>query len=685
MREGRLRLFLVVSGVALAARAAHVLVMSNPDVNPLFLHPIMDARMHDQWARGILDGSWPGPEPFFRAPLYIYFLAGLYKLFGPESRLAVYLAHALVSALGPGLAALCADRIFGRRAGWAAGLLLALLWTSIFFAAELLIASLIVTLDLLLLWLLLSGPPEAPPPRRRLLLAGIVWGLSAIARPNILILAPVVAWYLWRHRGVAPRSPAWLLLGLGLALPILPVAAHNVLRGHDRVLISSQGGLNFYIGNNPLSDGRTAVVPGTSPTWQGGLDEAEALAEREAGRPLKPSEVDRHFFRKGLAFIFESPGLAARLYLHKLRLLLGEGERSNNKNSYFWRQRSAVLKWPFWLGWTPILVLAVLGFFRRDMGKGPRFLFLGAAAAYGVSLLLFFVCDRFRLPVAAMLAVPAGGGLVQALDAIRARRWPGGRLPLAVAGIVLLFSMVPDRLNFRENRSDLDPFSWHTLGNSYAVSGRREEAIGAYRRALEIQRRHRLEHFKWIEESVYTALTELLANAGRQDEVLQTFRDWVAQNPTSVPAHVRLGDALLQKGLANEAAAHFEAALRYEPDHFGARLGNAWILFQNGDWGAALRRFEALGRERRDVNAVFGAGLSLIQLGRLEDAEGYFEQALALAPNYWQALGNLAAIYDRTGRPEKAYDAYQRVLKLNPKDEQARRWLAERRAAPGRS
>jgi len=50
-----------------------------------------------------------------------------------------------------------------------------------------------------------------------------------------------------------------LLFAAGLVLPIIPVTLHNALVGHDFVPIASQGGVNFYIGNNPVADGYTAI------------------------------------------------------------------------------------------------------------------------------------------------------------------------------------------------------------------------------------------------------------------------------------------------------------------------------------------------------------------------------------------------------------------------------------------
>ncbi|MBU1074263.1 glycosyltransferase family 39 protein, partial [bacterium] len=300
---GQSRMFWIVTGAAFALRLVHLWFMRG---NPLFEQPIMDAAMHDAWARGILAGTWPGAEPFFRAPLYPYLLAGLYWIFD-GARFPVQLVHVAVSALGAGLAALSADRLWGRRAGYLAGFLLAALWTSIYFSAELLLVTVPTTLNLLWLWLLLRV--GAHPRARSLFLVGLILGLSVIARPNILIVLPVLAWYVWRALRVRPAG--WVMLAVGLALPIAPVSVSNLVRSGDLVPIASQGGVNFFIGNNPASDGRTAIVPGTRPTWQGGYDDAVAMAERAEGRQLKHSEIDRYFLERGLAFWIEEPAAAA--------------------------------------------------------------------------------------------------------------------------------------------------------------------------------------------------------------------------------------------------------------------------------------------------------------------------------------------------------------------------------------
>lgn len=683
----RHRLFWGATGIAFAIRAAHVLTLPG---NPLFLRPALDAAMHDQWARGLLAGTWPPAEPFFRAPGYPFFLGGLYalgRLLGlpPEglpARLAVAFVHAFVSALGAGLAALIAERTWGRRAGWAAGLVFAALWTSIYFAGELLLETLATTLALWLVWRLLAddGDGGRQPGARSLLVTGIVAGLGAITRPPLLVLLPVIAWDLHRRRGMPWRSRGWAALAAGLFLTVSPVTAYNVWRGGDAVLIATQGGVNFWIGNNPESDGATAIAPGTRPTWQGGYEDTIAQAQQEAGRPLRPSQIDAHYMRKGLSFLVHEPGRAVSLYARKLRLLLGAGERSNNNNPYFWSKLSFVLRWPVWVGFAPVLVLATLGLFRRDAHRGRRGALLACATAYALSVLVFFINGRFRLPLLALLAVPAGAGLERVWTAARGRRWPDGVTGPAVAAALGLFS-ASDLLGFRESHLDADAFSRFTLGNAYADAGDMARAARAWEQALDAQRRYHLTAFGLIEEPLYTSLGRHYLATGRAHEARQLYAEWVRNNPETVAGRIALGELLLQEGRTAEAAAQFEMVLRQHPENRPAQLGAAWILRANGDGGAALRRFQALAADAEvGVGAQFGAGLCLIDMQRWAEAEAAFLEVLRRQPDYWQALGNLAGIYERTGRTGEARRAYERLLQLRPDDPQARRWLSE----PGR-
>jgi len=669
-RRDILVMFCGTTVLALVLRVIQVLLMSDAAVNPHWLRPVMDAAVYDDMARGLLSGAWPpASEPFFSAPLYPYFLGALYAVFGADNTMPVMLAHALISALGAGLAALITARLWGRRAGWMAGVLYAVCWTSIFFAAEMLAVSLTVPLLLLAVWLVLRDDRWSP------LLAGLALGVACVARPNLLVLAPVWLWFLMRSHG-----RRWPLLLVGLALAILPVTAHNLVRGGAPVLIANSGGVNFYIGNHAGADGASVSLPDIPPSRRDMVANLTRAAESESGRLLDPVGVDRHFLSKGLAFWREHPGQALSLQLRKLGMLVGMHERSNTKHLYFWKGRSGLLRFPLWLSWTPVLLLAALGFWRRDLEPAQRWLLLGSAVAFAVTLALFFVNGRFRLPLLALLTIPAAGGLEWLWRSWRTRRWDVPRAAIITVAALALVSVVPDRKAYNPRAGFGDPYIWYSLGNSYQAGGDDQQAIQSFSQALRHQAASPQPTFVRIEEPLYTALGDLLARNGRVTEAQQLYAGWTRANPRSVAARVRLGDLLLQTGQIDPAAQQFGHVIKVEPDNADARLGLAWVHLYRGDAEQAHATFEEIHRTEPNAHAMFGAGLALMQLESFDQAERAFREVLVLDENYWQAWGNLGDLYDRQGKPEQAAEAFRKVLEMNPQDQMARQWL---RGHPG--
>ena len=71
---------------------------------------------------------------------------------------------------------------------------------------------------------------------------------------------------------------------LGLTLPLLAVASRNAALGGGFLPTTSQGGVNFWIGNNPAADGTyRPLVPGKQvPAYE--REGARILAEQAAKR-----------------------------------------------------------------------------------------------------------------------------------------------------------------------------------------------------------------------------------------------------------------------------------------------------------------------------------------------------------------------------------------------------------------
>ena len=233
--------------------------------DPTFGVPIVDAAKYHAAATEFAAGGPLHDTAFWQPPLFPLALGCLYRVAG-ESILAAKLVLALVGALSCVLVWRLGSRLFSPRVGLIAGLMLALYGPFVFFSTQLLAAGLAASLNLaaLTLWIRCMDQPRW----YGWLGFGLVVGLATITVPIsavLLILAVIVSVVLT----VGPRQwkPAVMgcaLATVGTALPIGAVTLRNYVASHEWVLISTNGGINFYVGNNPRAEDTIAIRPGES-------------------------------------------------------------------------------------------------------------------------------------------------------------------------------------------------------------------------------------------------------------------------------------------------------------------------------------------------------------------------------------------------------------------------------------
>lgn len=660
----------VLAGIVLVALVLRVVYVLQSRASPLFDAPDMDALYHVEWARALVRGEDYAPGPFFRAPGYPWFLALLTRVFG-EGLLAPRLVQAVIGAGSCALVYLLGARLFDRRTGLVAASISAAYAMLVYFEGELLLP--VLEVPTALVAVLLAVRYGDRPGIVRVALAGAALGVAAIVRPNILLWGAAAALWIVFRDGMPLRSRFRdaAIYGLATLAPILPITAYNAFAGGDLALISTQGGVNFWIGNNPTSDGSTAIAPGTRPDWWGGFDDTVAQAEAAEGRALSPSEVSQHYSARAWKWIASDPWAAAKHFGWKLRLYWTDHELGNNQDEVFFaREFGPVLSLaPFGFGLVAPLGLLGLALSVRRFGRiGPAWLF---APMWCASVVAFFVCARFRIPMMPVLGVFAAHATIAALDALRSRRWR----PLAVGGVAfvglaLLVQAVPARVD-------------------------RTPAKGLWQLGL------------------------LRARAGDDVEAETLLRRSIDANPRFALAHEALGWALLRQKRSTEARASFDAALQLAPNTFGALHGRveAQAVLGNGDAAiaaaeeyarraplnfaaqytlarmllafggpaahevaeATLRIAEArAGDARESFDAAFMTGELERTRGRAREALAAYERALAhrLAPDaegwFWACqVGRLRALTD-LGEVERAR-AEARAL--------AERWPSDPRAA----
>lgn len=667
---GRVERFLLRHGswvVLLVALALRLLYLTGYRANPFFADPQMDALYHDRWALQIARGEWVGEEVFFRAPLYAYLLGAIYAL-SDHSYWVARVVQAVMGSISCLLVLRIGQRLLGRGAGVVAGILAAFLASSVYYEAELLLVVLETLLFLLALErLLASGESDDP---RRLFVPGLMLGLAAICRPNALVfLAPAGLYLLARRRSLGRTR--WILalafyLG-GVATPIVPVTLRNYLVGQDFVPIASQGGLNFYLGNNPAADGMAALAPEFRPTWYGGIRDAQRLAEEATGRPLKPSEVSDFWLARGLSWARHAPTAWFSLQVRKFVLFWQSFEIPNNEDFYFFSRYSFLFRGPFLLTFGAVAPLGIAGLVLGLRRRQPLKLLTGFVLTYALSISIFFVCGRFRAPIVPFLCIPAAGLLVEALDLIRRRRFrpllPGVALFVALA---VLINADLFRVAARHTFSE----SWLRLGSFHAARGRLAEAEAAYRSAISAdpgfaEGYNNLGVLLMQQEKGREAremFDRAFAINATYPRTLNNLAAWYEQAGNLTEARVWIDRALEQKGdeievlynagiiygrLGDFAAAesHFRRLLQVEPGHIAARVGFGKSLLMLNRPAEAERAFrQVVERDRRQVEAWYFLGVSRLQQSDNPGARVAFEACLVVRPDYEPARRQLEAL-----------------------------------------
>ncbi|MBI9020836.1 MAG: tetratricopeptide repeat protein [Verrucomicrobia bacterium] len=132
--------------------------------------------------------------------------------------------------------------------------------------------------------------------------------------------------------------------------------------------------------------------------------------------------------------------------------------------------------------------------------------------------------------------------------------------------------------------------------------------------------------------------------------------------------HWIVGNQALSRKNYGAAADHLEEALQIFPDMKGVNeaLGTAYLkqhLFEK-----AIEPLKKALMEKASFPAISNLGVALMAAGRLDEAEGYLLQALALYPDHPGCHKNLALLYQKMELPEKALRHLETTLSLYEPD-----------------
>jgi len=574
----------IICGIFIAAFIIRILYLNQIKNNPFFGCLQLDSLYYDMWAGKLLKMGWVDSSVFCGSPLYLYFLAGVYKIFGHNIFLTTLIQHAL-GAFSCVIVYLIGEKIFSRAVGIIAGLIMSVYSVVIFHEGILTPDSLALFLISLATFTLLYAVEK--PGFKTFFFSGLLWGLSVFTRANILPLV-ILVWIFAIFKEKKKAIIVILAFISGIAVVISPITVKNFLMTGEFVIVAHHGGENFYIGNNPDSDGRNKQPLFINPTPFREHEDFRREAGRITGESLSYPQSSRFWFKEGLGFIKARPLQFLELLFKKSRyFFFSRYEAPDNDSSFYFFKRYSGLLNMLDFGFIAPLCLLGMALALKDFRKS--FLIYLITLAYSASVIIFFVISRYRLCVVPFFILFASYGIYWIFDQARKRRF---RRLLSCAVIL-------GALFFLINKEDIRPdFSqdYLSLGNVYLQKKQYNNSLEAYKKSLSLNYKHASFAYsgmgnvfyarKLYHQALFMYSKALLLDSdcaeyyfnigtvyykqGLWDKALLEFKRAIELNASYSEAHYNLGMVYYKKRLYEEAIYEFKEAIKIDPNHIKA-------------------------------------------------------------------------------------------------------------------
>ncbi len=686
---------ILIFGMAFVIRLVYLLQIES---NPFFYSPMVDELWNIQWAKEIIGTSFWGTEVYFRGPLYPYFLALILKITGADY-FWTRLVQIIISSGSVVLTYLLAKEFFNDKVSRLASVFLTIYGTLILYETMFLIPVIFIFLNL---WGLLLFVRNKDNPRKwNWFYVGLVFGLAAIARPNVLLVLPFLAlWLFYNLKSKIEIKSVLILIVIffvGIGSAVLPVTARNYIVADDAVLISSQGGINLYLGNNSQAEGLTMRLPeitlDSKISWDEFNPTISAYAEQKSSRELKPSEVSSFWSNKAKQYIFENPGEFSSLTFKKLVYFLSGFENSDQQDIYDFRQYSSLLsvlifdkglKFPFGL-FAPLGLIGIWLGWKERKRFGPLLIFM---LVYLPTVIMFLVTARHRLTIIPILLMFSA----YCIFTLWERFLKSGISSILAPVCGLLIGLVLLNMNWFELGFSNPAQIHHNLAINYNRQGQYSKAVEEFKLAINetpgiptlyfglgtayynmgsfTEAEQHLNHAVALDPKYTDALLNLgncYSYLGDHTRAARMFQRVTTLEPERAEAYANLGDEFSAMGELNDAAQVYSKAIDFRPDDFITITKMGVLYGQAGDTATAGVYFsEALALNSDYQAGYLNWGNILLQNGDTAQAIIKYNDALLVDSSFIEPYYNLAVLYTKMGNRTKALENLYLLLNKRP-------------------
>lgn len=270
-----------------------------------------DAKSYDSMAIGLIEGKgygggissyWPPGQPLF--------LAAIYSVFGYNPQIAC-IFQAFISSLTCIVIYYIGKTVLNKKIGIISGFIAAFYPTFIIFCGDLRSETLFLFLFTLAILGLLKIHEELSA--KNILIAGASFGLAMLVRPAIMGLIPfTLIWVLLSSKDRKKNLMIFMAIFLIAMAVVSPWTVRNYTVHHEFVLVSTNGGVNLWLGNNADATGMACnYSKNETMLWT-----IWNMSDDEVKR-------DKLFYEKGCEFIKENPITVIGLDLKKFAYFWG--------------------------------------------------------------------------------------------------------------------------------------------------------------------------------------------------------------------------------------------------------------------------------------------------------------------------------------------------------------------------
>lgn len=601
--------------------------------NPFFhfIHDTSDAINFDTGAQNFASGDLLATSANNSySPLYKYFLGFIYIIAG-RNLPVVWGIQFFLGTITILLVFLITSKLFNDRAALISSILYALYGPELMYEGILLRASFITFLGVLSLYLLIQL--EEKSNLLKIVITGFVISLFIQSRPNVILVFALlffVSFYFIDRKNLKK----YLFLSFIVLLLFIPLLIQAYIVHGKFVFFDSSGLTMILMGNNPGYTGADYLP--------------EFLHHGDAALNYKKAVFIL------IQNLISHPVEMITLYLRKFYYFFNSYEFPSNYNFYIFQEFSFLLKTPF-SNFAFFSSLGLMGFLLKVNNFKRLRLLYTYMAGMTMSVVLFYVVSRFRIPTVPYFAIFAGCFLDRVCAWCVFRKYKKIILSATTfVTLVFLFNSTPDI----SKRNEANEYG--NLGNAYLNIGNIEKAMAAYNKSLKIDPNNFYSH---------NNLAKVYTKQGRFSEALSEFTTAIKLNPGQWETFYNSGLVYIRSGQFSEGEKVLLYARNLAPQvsqiHFS--LGNLYQEMELFDKSiVSYENYLSLAGEA--WKGLFQIGNVFSKLGRFEKAIQEYKKSKKLNPKHTQTLINLGNAYSYINKPDLALKEYLVALSLNLKN-----------------